>query len=206
MAEQLKLPGFDAGLAGLSAQASHTHSGHNYGHKLLFALFPSAEQAQHIHERAQALLAQQRWTDMPISAADLHLTLQVIGDYPDGVPKNVVSAATRAAEQVRANAFQIEFDQVQSLTGHGALVFQQEHRNPGLQSLIQQLSQALAEHGFARHPLGTPHMTLLFSHGRISKQPIRPISWSATQFVLIHSHGGKHHLERLEKWPLASSY
>jgi len=205
MAEQLKLPGFDGSLPALSAQASHMHSGHHAGQKLLFALFPSAEQAQHIHERAQALLAQSRWTETPIAASDLHLTLQVIGDYPDGVQKNVVSAAMHAAEQVRADAIQIAFDQVQSLTGHGALVFQEEHRNPGLQSLIQQLSQALAEHGFARHPLGTPHMTLLFSHGRISKQPIRPIAWTANEFVLMHSHGGKHHLERLGKWPLASS-
>nr|WP_295085822.1 2'-5' RNA ligase family protein [uncultured Roseateles sp.] len=204
MVEQLKLPGFDGSLPSPSAPASHAHSGHKQGNKLLFALFPSKEEAQHIHERAQALLAQHRWTEEPIAAEHLHLTLQLIGDYPDAIPKSVESAAMRAAEQVRAKSFQIKFDQVQSLSGPGALVFQEEHRNQGLQTLLHQVSQALVEHGFARHPQGTPHMTLLFSHGRMAKQPFRPISWTAHEFVLIHSHGGNHRLEALGKWALTN--
>jgi len=45
----------------------------------------------------------------------------------------------------------------------------------------------------------TPHVTLLYDPRSVEEHPIEPISWTVSEFVLIHSMQGHAHLAR---WPL----
>ena len=47
----------------------------------------------------------------------------------------------------------------------------------------------------------TPHLTLLRDARKVEEQPIVPICWTVSEFVLIHSDRGHTHLAR---WTLGS--
>jgi len=46
-----------------------------------------------------------------------------------------------------------------------------------------------------------PHVTLLYDARKVEEQPIVPICWTVSEFVLIRSERGH---TRLARWPLGS--
>ncbi len=73
-----------------------------------------------------------------------------------------------------------------------------------LSALEIQLANALAVAGIKikRHPHFKPHITLFYDIQRIPKSAIKPITWQARRFALIHSHLGQSRYETLATWPL----
>ena len=47
-----------------------------------------------------------------------------------------------------------------------------------------------------------PHVTLLYDDALIDEHPVAPISWTATEFVLVHSLLGRTKHVILDRWAL----
>ncbi len=73
-----------------------------------------------------------------------------------------------------------------------------------IKAMRQVLSAALAGAGQRRVAATqfTPHVTLLYDDKLVAEQPIPPIGWTVTEFVLIHSLLGKTEHIPLGRWPL----
>ncbi len=47
-----------------------------------------------------------------------------------------------------------------------------------------------------------PHVTLLYDSRLVPEQPVEPVRWTVTEFVLVHSHQGLGRHEELGRWAL----
>lgn len=204
MPAQLNLPGFDSEATAPTRPLAKTQGKHNAKHKLFFAIFPAADDAKHIHARAESLRQQHRFTESLIEAERLHVTLQVLGDYVSLIPAQHIEVAIQVATGVRAQSFEFELDHALSFQGNGAFAFSDKRRKSPFSSFRQNLVQDLMQQGFPPHPAGTPHMTLLYSHHHlVSEVSIRPLRFQVRDFDLIHSHTGQHRHEVLGRWCLS---
>ena len=192
MPEQLLLPGIEA-------PARPTD-------RLFFALQPGAETAQRVAALAQALRDQQGLKGKPLKTQHFHVTLHFLGDHLE-LPEAVVRTACEAAARVVQPPFQIVFDRVASFHNTRRLqplVLRCGDEPSPVMAFRQTLTDALKRAGLARlvDARFTPHLTLLYDARLVSSQRIEPISWIATEFVLIHSLIGKTRHIPLGRWPL----
>jgi len=204
MPTQLNLPGFDPEAKKPIQPVVRPQGTLGFKHKLFFAIFPAGEDARRVHQRAESLCQQHRFTERVMEAERLHITLQVLGDYVDFIPDSHIEAAAHVAANVRAQRFELELDHALSFQRNGAFAFSDKKRESPFTRFRQDLVQELMRQGFPRHPGGTPHMTLLYSHHHlVSEETIRPIRFWVRDFALIHSHTGKHSYEELGRWNLS---
>jgi len=192
MPEQAVLPGFDA-----APQLTD---------RLFFAVFPDAGAAAQIASMAQQLREEHGLRGKPLKTERFHVTLHHLGDYA-GLPQDLVEAARAAAAGVAAAPFDVTFDRAAS--------FSTAPRNrpfvlrggDGVASLIafhQTLGDALKKTVLGRwaKPAYTPHVTLLYDDRSVPEQGVSAVSWTAGEFVLIHSLIGQTVHVPLARWTL----
>lgn len=137
----------------------------------------------------------------------LHITLIHVGDYARALPGSVVEAVRQAASALSTPAFDITLDRVSSfsgapgkhphvLLGDRGVEALRAFRNDLLTAVIRQGVKPLSRQDF------NPHVTLSYADRRLPERPIRPISWRAEEFVLIHSEVGRSIYHTLGRWPL----
>jgi RNA 2',3'-cyclic 3'-phosphodiesterase len=172
---------------------------------LFFALCPTEAAAQEIASRRQDLCGSHGLQGTAIAPDRLHITLYFLGEFP-GVPQNVVKQASEAAAVVAARPFDITLDSAKSFPGKSkrAFVLGSTRRLAELMDFQKNLHNALTRAGFRDRMRGfNPHLTLLYDKSLVKEQPIDPVSWTASEFVLVRSLRGESHHERLARWPLA---
>jgi 2'-5' RNA ligase len=201
MAEQTSLFGHD-----LPAGPSKPSPERPATDRLFFTIFPDAETAAVIAHLAQGLRDRHGLRGRPLATDRFHITLKLVGNYVDGLPREVVAAAMEAGETMAAAPFEVTFDRAASFGGNPSnrpFVLLGGDRLAALKAFQETLVTALAK---ARLKLArsafTPHVTLLYDGQLVLEQPIQPITWTAHEFVLVHSLLGQTRHIPLGRWPL----
>jgi 2'-5' RNA ligase len=139
----------------------------------------------------------------PVSPEQFHMTLVAINDYYDEIPQGDIrraSAACEAAAQVAS--FPISLDHLQSW---GTTLVIQGIKSPKLADFQASLLKKCLLQGFHCKKAFTPHVTLSRDSKEILRQPIEPITWEATEVVLIQSVIGEGRHIHLGRWPLSGA-
>ncbi|RWX25263.1 2'-5' RNA ligase family protein [Rhizobium leguminosarum] len=173
------------------------------GHRLFFALCPPdavEQQAAAIaddYRRAFSLSGMPRLTT-------LHVSIIWVGDYPR-LPEDVVFAARQAGATVESAPIAISFDRIMRFPQARSLVLCGEGGRKPLTRLHVQLGVGMYNAGL-RHNVGRdykPHMTLLYDRKAVPPTTLdAPVSWTASEFLLIHSVLGKTEHRIIDRWPL----
>jgi RNA 2',3'-cyclic 3'-phosphodiesterase len=173
---------------------------------LFFAILPD------VAASGGTLNIAERWRDeyglegRPFASHRLHVSLLGVGEYA-GLPRDVVARGHEAVAGIAAAPFEIRFDRIGSFNGvpgNWPLVLFADRAATALKALRRSLAQTLARAGLrARGRRAyTPHMTLLYDARWIEAQAVEPISWTAREFVLVHSLLGRGRHIVLGRWPL----
>lgn len=174
--------------------------------RLFFAVFPDPATAACIGQLAEQLRGKHRLQGRPLAVARFHITLHHLGDYV-GLPTSIVTAASEAAASVNMPAFDVSFDRVTSFAGRPRNRPFVLRGNEGLVSLTefqQTLGKAMKSVGLGRWAEGayTPHVTLLYDDRLVPDEPVEPVRWTASEFVLVHSLLGRSVHVPLARWSL----
>jgi RNA 2',3'-cyclic 3'-phosphodiesterase len=138
----------------------------------------------------------------------LHMTLHHIGDYPE-VSEQIIETIGKACTIAFTGqpSLEITFDHIMSFSGKPGnlpFVLASPNGNDPLIKLHHRLITELAKVNLAR--LGdfkfVPHVTMLYDRKSIPVQPIAPISWKASEVVLVLSHLGETKYDLLRSWKL----
>jgi 2'-5' RNA ligase len=194
MHEQLYLPGTPRPLA----RTDH----------LFLALFPDDSVTRQISQLAKELRARLGLGDHQLAADRFHVSLYSLGTY-SGVPEIVVRAASQAAVVVAASMapFKVKFDRAGSFAGsrhHRPFVLRAGGDNAALAKFHGRLGAELGKRGFPCNPNSrfTPHTTLLYSKQSAAEESVNAVSWTVSEFVLVHSLLGKTQYIPLARWML----
>lgn len=136
----------------------------------------------------------------------LHVTLFHIGDWA-GLPQDTVAAASSAAASLKAEPFEICFDEVATFAGRlgkHPLVLKSAQVTDSLYSFREKLGQELTRAGLGRSVSRgfEPHVTLAYAPTLIAAEVVEPVRWSVHDFVLIHSLLGQTRYIELGRWQL----
>lgn len=174
--------------------------------RLFFALMPNEAAAT----RAQALVldcSQAQGMKLRANAQErYHITLFHVGDYV-GLPAQVLQRACQAAAKVLASPFEVRLDGLSSFKGGPrriplVLMSKTPQELMNFHDLLQaQLHKAGSVEPGPKRAF-RPHLTLLYGQHAVPSQEIEPMSWKATEFVLIHSLIGLGRYIVLNRWPL----
>lgn len=139
----------------------------------------------------------------------LHVTLCDVGTYRNGLREHHVEAAKQVCESVAALSApaQIAFNQVMTFSGREGrhpLVLCGGYENSGLQSIHDLLLAGLVRLGFSigANSNFNPHITLAYAKELVDQVPVKPIRWTASEVLLVHSLVGKSEYRVLGSWPL----
>lgn len=185
--------------------------------RLFFAILPDPATAAKIGAFTQQLSHEHALRGRPLLADRLHITLHHLGDYV-GLPEGLVDRACQAAAQVCAVPFEVTFERVLSFgrksRNRPIVLLGNQTEAGGLADLMafqKSLYAQMCRTGLqgdkpiARQNANfTPHTTLLYDINELPEQAIEPISWRATEFVLVHSLLGKTKHIHLARWPIQS--
>ena len=135
----------------------------------------------------------------------IHATVWHVGYDFSPPTDDLIAALVVRGKGVSMPAFRVSFDRVQSFRG-GALVLRGEDGVTGLELLHEHLKVALGIKGTTLDPPSfVPHVTLLRDkHRLLPSTPVKPIEWTVTEFVLVHSLLGKTTHRVLARFPLVS--
>jgi rhamnosyltransferase subunit B len=178
------------------------------GYKLFTALVPPLETAERLADVGKALARQLGLRGRPLEAERLHITMHDIAYFApnEPVPRNLVDAAIAAGNSVVHPAFPICFDSVMSFPESDAFVLRCDSAGDVAIARLRQLLSAAFKHvSLPKRAIPTPHMTLLYDRRHLPQSEIDPLRWTAGRFVLILSHRGLHHHQRIREWPMAGS-
>jgi RNA 2',3'-cyclic 3'-phosphodiesterase len=179
--------------------------------RLFFALFPSEDAIPQIVKISQQLRDAHGLTGKSLSNDRLHVTLHHVGDYAGGLPDGLVEAAQNVAATIAMPAFEVTFDRAMSFAGRPRnrpfVLRGNEGREGGLAALMAfQKTMYLAMcrvglQGPRANAKFAPHVTLMYDDQGIPEQAIEPVSWTARDFVLVHSLLGQTKHIHLGRWP-----
>ncbi len=190
MSEQLSLLGFEPAVA---------------TDRLFFAIFPDAATRERIADQARTLRDVHGLNGRPLANDRFHVTLHHLGDHA-GLRRDIVTAASEAAETVATPAFQVTLDKAASFHngGNNPFVLQGGEGLGALKAFQRDLGLAMARAGLRRlvDKAFTPHVTLLYDKRLVTEQPIEPVTWTVSEFVLIHSLLGQTQHVPLARWRL----
>jgi len=139
----------------------------------------------------------------------LHVTLFHIGDWA-GLPAATVATAIAAAAALRMAPFDVHFDEIMTFSGNPQrrpLVLKAGTGNEALHGFRETLGRELLKAGLGRCVTRTfePHVTLAYAPQGVAAEPVEPIVWRASEFVLIHSLLGQTRYITLGQWPLLAA-
>jgi 2'-5' RNA ligase len=111
--------------------------------------------------------------------------------------------AKALADKVSERAFAVTLNHVQGWKSE-TLVLLGDEGVIGAELLYAALHKALAIGSMAprREPQMWPHVSLLRDKAQVPKTFVDPISWTASEFVLLDSVFGEGRQEVLGRWPL----
>lgn len=170
---------------------------------LFFAILPDAEKAEEMRRFALQLCDLHELTAEPILAKKLHVTLHAYKEFGRLAESLVQSAKMAGAHVARlTQPFAITFDRVKSFpkSGRKPCVLAEEGGNAALKELHRQLKIVLGKAKNGETPAYTPHVTLLYDEKMVEEEQLSPVTWKATELVLIHSANGVYDLRG--RWPL----
>ena len=182
--------------------------------RLFFAILPDLATAAKIGKFTQQFSEMHGLLGRPLLADRLHITLHHLGDYV-GLPDGLIDRASQAAAKINASPFDVTFERVSSFgrktRNRPIVLLGNQAESGGLADLMAfqkvlyaQMCRAglQGEKQIARQNANfTPHTTLLYDMTDVPEQAIEPISWRATEFVLVHSLLGKTKHIHLARWP-----
>jgi len=207
MTEQLNL--FAEKPADFKLDITNASAGAPKEYSLFFAIYPALKDAQLIAHAIDALRRTHGLMGKPISPDRLHISLQAVAKFQSEVPQHVVDAARAAAARVTCPSLLINFDRMSFYPNEtkAACVFHCDKDSASrIAPLRVQLGGALRDSGLHPKPTSAPHMTMLYDKLTYPiEDPIDPIEWTATRFVLVLSHVGASHHQWIGEWPLAGS-
>jgi RNA 2',3'-cyclic 3'-phosphodiesterase len=167
-------------------------------HRLFFAARPPVQLARQIEQLAHGLAV-----GRPLTHDRLHVTLGISIDYLD-FPEPLAAIMTDAAEATAATGFTMTLDRIGA--SNRSIALRPSRANRAANALVDALAHGVAARRGVLRPdwQFSPHMTLLYHHGRPFTQLCPPIAWEVEEFVLIHSVVGltQHHV--LGRWALGS--
>ncbi len=137
--------------------------------------------------------------------ARLHLSLNFVGTFRGPPTRAVMEKAKSLADRVALAPFTVTLNHVESWKGDPhPLVLLGDDGLTGVEFLHTAIHKALAAGTMAprREPQVWPHVSLLWDKAAAPKEFIEPISWVATEFVLLDSVSGEGRHEVLGRWPL----
>lgn len=174
--------------------------------RLFFAVLPDAATQDRLATLARSLRDAFGLRGPPRPTAQLHVTLHFLGDYA-GLPAGVVEAALAAAEGVSLAPFKARFGHLESFGVRQRdpllALLQDEPQASGWMGLHDRLGAHLATAGLLRRePPFRPHVTLLYDTRVVAPRTVEPVSWTVSEFVLIHSVVGHPGYRLLGRWPL----
>ncbi|AYV47846.1 2'-5' RNA ligase [Caulobacter flavus] len=174
--------------------------------RLFFGIFPPSPVAEAIAGRARDLKGGLGLSGAPLTPDRFHVTLHHIGDYA-GLPRGIVAQALEAGEAASSAApFEATFDQAASFNnrGNNPFVLQGGEGLAELHAFQKALGLAMAHAGLGKQVARqfNPHVTLLYDRALAPETPTAPVSWTVSEFVLIHSLLGQTRHVVLGRWPL----
>lgn len=132
----------------------------------------------------------------------IHLTLSITNDF-ECYPVQLESQLIAIGAEVATMPFEVSLDRLSGSARSVAL--RPSRRIGGLSDLHRQLDHGMTRRHLRRRDWSfSPHTTLAYRNGRPFQQPVTPIEWAATDFVLIHSEVGATRHTELARWPLIS--
>jgi len=173
--------------------------------RLFFAIFPDAETAAGIARHAATLRASHQLSGRPLAPERFHVTLHHLGDHA-GVRRDIVSMAHQAAKAMTAPPFEVVFDRAASFHngGNNPFVLQGGEGLEALRAFQRDLGSAMARAGLGKwvDKTFTPHVTMLYDRRLVAEQPLSPVRWTVSEFILVHSLLGRTEHVPLARWTL----
>ena len=171
--------------------------------RLFFALWPDDDVRACIEQAARDSV--QRSGGRAVLARNLHVTLVFLGQ----VAAARVDVATEAASKATGRSFEISFDQIETWPRSNVLCLTSRQAPHAARDLAESLHRELSSRDFAlREQVFRPHVTLARdAHGKRGVEPIAPLRWFISEFVLVESNMTKTGSEYavLERWRLATA-
>jgi 2'-5' RNA ligase len=171
---------------------------------LFFALYPPPPLSLEIFSRGAYLKHAHHLAGRMIDPPRIHLTLASVYNFTEPWADQL-ERAMRVGRSMRQQSFSLELERTQSFA-HGGyyqpFVMCGEDGTRCLKHFQKALAEEMRRSGF-KIPHGfTPHVTMLWADRRIDENPMLPVCWTATDFVLIKSIRGHSQHTELGRWRL----
>lgn len=174
--------------------------------RLFLGLFPDPATAARIAALGEDVCRRHGLRVPRHQVGRLHVTLFHIGDWA-GLPAATVETAVAAAGALCFAPFDVRLDEVASFSGNPQrrpLVLKAGAGNETLHTFREHLGRELLRSGLGRCVTRAfvPHVTLAYAPQGVAAEPVEPIVWRASEFLLIHSLLGQTRHVPLGRWPL----
>ncbi len=164
--------------------------------KLYFALQPEADASEEILDIAQGIAFEYDLAE-PYRPEWLHLSLNGVGPFS----LDLADRAIAIGDGIWAPPIDVTLDRVVLYNGDPRPLVLEAHATEPLTRLFDMLAESLKQHGLDACRQFSPHVTMLKDNGAPLQAPLpRPIRWTATEFVLIHSDSAL--FDVVATWPL----
>jgi 2'-5' RNA ligase len=119
----------------------------------------------------------------------------------------LIDAVSTAVSSVLLPPFEVGFDHALSFTNKRRtrpFVLRAGGDTAALSAFHHALGEAMTKAGLERWVTRhfTPHMTLLYDRQLVDEHAIEMLSWTVSEFVLVHSFVGQGRHVHLARWPL----
>lgn len=169
-------------------------------HRLFFALRPPAALARQLVGAAPWFAG----SGQPLLAEHLHVTLDILDDRT-AVEDWLRTALLDLGDSIRMPPFDLVLDMATG--GRRSIALRPRRQCQALEALRREIGNARGAAGIAERKdyRFSPHLTLGYRDGGAFSQPIEPVAWPVTDFVLIHSHLGRPRHDVLGRWRLEAA-
>ena len=159
-----------------------------------------------MHAMARDLQRRHGFRRAPTPPDRLHLSLVGIGEDSEPPGRRWIEDVGAIVSRIRMRPFLIQMTTVLSFKrtrgGLWPVVLTGQDGVIGITMLCDAIAAALRAEGLDGRPASTPHVTLAWSGVFVPEQSIPPVSWTASEFVLIDSLKGAGRHQILGRWPL----
>lgn len=159
----------------------------------------AGQKLRHAHAIGKAAVPQER----------LHITVQPVCTFKQAWPGHRLSQVLEIAAELTPafTPFMLRFDRAGSMSRQApsALALKGDAASRrALLDVTAPLAKALHAYGLDEFERGggMPHMTLVYGAPLMHDQPVEPIAWTVDRLVLLVSHRGCSHYQRVGLWPL----
>jgi len=177
--------------------------------RLFLGVFPDEKAVERIEGIRARAVERHQLSGKPRPREILHATLHHLGDF-SAVPGHVAQAAGKACQAATAGVapFKVTLNRTATWANRPGncpfVLIGGEEANVTLKEFHCRLIGELARHGLARAGEAglTPHVTMLYHKNLVPEERVEPVCWWVKEIVLVCSHLGRTHYERLDSWML----